>query len=182
MTVIDLTGHIPGDVIKRVIPSEDRVPKRIGIPTVGNMLNEYGSFSLAYLKLKNPKLITKPEFYIKVSSAKDAAKLSFPGFNAGNSETIAKLFGDKGGVIVSTIQENKYIDLGAIDHKKYVINKVSQEMVTNPRIREYEYHPQRAAERIKRPHEALISIIYIVPELRKEFDLKNNLNETDLLY
>lgn len=129
------------------------------------------------LYLSNATRIEKPEWFSRLPHSNSAEwRCGMLGkFDHNSTKAILSLFGSKGGVVINTKQEEAYKAKGAVYLESYVIQKVSAEIVTNPRIAEYFSNcPITANETYKD--------IYASKVLCGEFQLVNNLTEEDKLY
>lgn len=149
--VIDLTKRRswePAPEPKTKRESVPKKPKRLGIPTLSNLLDpeSHKAFSTAYLsRLEEPELIEKPEFVVKLSSRTEHIH-TLPGFYEPESRMFAILYGKRGGVVINERQYTKYTSDGAIGFSKFMLQEVCREMTTNPRIAAYlAVSPDRAS-------------------------------------
>lgn len=121
--------------------------------------------------------IEKPEWFARMPSenSHNGSYCCLDKFDSETTKAILSLFGSKGGITSNTKQEDGYEAKGAMELEKYVIQKVSAEIVSNPRIAEYFSNcPTKANETYK--------VIHASKVLCGEFQLVNNLTDEDKLY
>jgi hypothetical protein len=136
--VVDLTKRYPGEQV--AVVEEDNIreykPRKAGIPILSSILPA-GSKSISTDRAKADDVtrIVKPEFIVKCGARNDAN--TFDTFGPHISELIVRLFGDKGGIVVNESQANKYLDAGARPALAWLLDRVIEELKTNPRIQQH---------------------------------------------
>ena len=128
-------------------------------------------------KLPDATRIDKPEWFARMPSenSHEGRYGCIDKFDSETTKAILSLFGSKGGITSTTKQEEAYEAKGAMELETYVIQKVSAEIVSNPRIAEYF---SNCPVNVNEPYKA----IYASKVLRDEFQLVNNMTDRDKLY
>lgn len=185
MRVVDLTiqqGVEKNTAKKTHTP---RKPAQKGLARLDSILSKQylGSIYTDCAKDSDAVRIENPEFISKVSF-KQGSKDRLEGWSPSISKLIVELFGDKGGVTTTSAIHEKWLKKGAKELDSYVEEKVSQYMLTNPRIQEYwAFNPDRLQDSLDYENtEKLFETIYRTPLLRQEFKLINNLTDVDMKY
>ena len=121
--------------------------------------------------------IEKPEWFARMPSenSHEGRYCCLGKFDSEITKAILSLFGSKGGITSNTKQEDGYKTKGSMELETYVIQNVSAEIVSNPRIAEYFSNCPTTANKTYKA-------IYASKVLCGEFQLVNNLTDEDKLY
>ena len=137
MTIIDLTFRQAWEPKEeRIVSGEPRKPRKKGLPILKAAMHpEHNDrMSVANFFDENVARIEKPEFIFRINQ-KDGTTLHKHNWNSRQSMAIIRLFGDKGGVVVNSTQEDKFQALGIPLFAEYMLNELKREYTTNPLIK-----------------------------------------------
>lgn len=181
--IVDLTVRYSWDepIVKTETKPRKKTPK--GWPTLANALTAGLAgdfFQLNRCFDDNVERTETPEFYVRLSGAPRNPVTSLAWFSRLHSRNIANLYGKRGCVITSNLQEEKCIAKGAINLDKWQAIQVSKEIASNANILEYVAHwPKRFPEISRSVSSYLQALIWDTPEIRSKYGLVNNLTDQD---
>lgn len=181
--IVDLTVRYSWDdpIVKTETKPRKKTPK--GWPTLANALTTGITGDLFQLNrcfYDDVERTETPEFYVRLSGAPRNLVTSLACFGRIPSRNIANLYGKRGCVITSNLQEEKCIAKGAINLDKWLAIQVSKEIASNANILEYAAHwPKRFPEIRLGVSSYLRALIWDTPEIRSKFGLVNNLTDQD---
>lgn len=190
MLVIDLNQKTAAELSKavnNVLITKPRKATKTGVVALRSIqLTAREEINLSLAVKDGAERIAMPEFVTQESLRDGALRGCFDRWDAQESQAIVTLFGDKGGITFNSVVHAKWIAKGAKEMRDYLFDKVSAEMLSNPRIQEYwAFNVNRAINDANLSAFAdnhLIHAVYATPMLRKEFGLINNLTVTDQQY
>lgn len=190
MLVIDLTIKTVREAQQAAANSRTsapRKPKQEGLVSLLSVRHASGKgIDTRLSKNINAPRIAQPEFVVQLSVRKDEyTNIILHGLDMEASGYVLDLFGTKGGIMHNSVIQAKWLQQGAQDMVAYLIEKVSAEMLSNPRIHEYwAFDVDRAIDNIGGyfSYADLIRIAYATPAVRKEFGLISNLTGEDKKY
>lgn len=142
MTIIDLTVRQAWEPKpERVINFEPRKPRKKGLPILRAAVTENArQIEISQYFADDAERIIEPEFIFRINS-KEGNRLQKNNWSTVQSLAIIRLFGDKGGVVVNSTQEQKFQALGIPLFAEYMMQCINAEYKTNPLIQQYyEYH------------------------------------------
>lgn len=184
MVIVDVT---PEQAVISTTSKPDKVERVIkkGVPRLDCVMSSSGNINTTHINKDDATRITDPEFIQKVSFRGSSFNYySLPGWSSSQSTNLIKLFGSKGGITNNTNTYDKWIKKGAKNFTDYVIEKVSDYILENPRIKEYwENSPNRILSSIRESNsKRLLTTIINSKELSAEFGFINNMTEEDKIY
>lgn len=181
--IVDLTVRYSWDepIVKAEPKPRKKTPK--GWPTLANALTPGRAgdfFQLNRCFDDDVERTETPEFYVRLSGAPRSPVTSLSWFSRLHSRNIAHLYGKRGCVITTNLQEEKCIAKGAVNLDKWLAIQVSKEITSNANILEYAAHwPKRFPEISRSVSSYLQALIWNTPEIRSKFGLVNNLTDQD---
>lgn len=138
MTVVDLTPYQEIDKEERENSNRKKYVKKNGIPKLkGALINGGHNAQLSALREGEHQLISNPRFVTRINPKSGHNPNSFPDFPRHTVEPILRLFGDVGGFVSTTIQEEKYLDKGAKTLENFLVDKVCVEVRMSKNIARY---------------------------------------------
>ena len=182
MLVADLTQEALAQRSISHAVATPRKPAKKGIPCLSSILStqDFDRVSISQCRSESVARIEEPEFVIQIPTRRNYSDRRLEGWSTEDSYAIAKLFGDKGGIVTTDRMYQTRKDKGAKDCLDYVLDKVLAYVLNNPRIEGYWsscVHRLSDAE-----NSGLVPLIYSNAVLTKEFGLVNNMTEEDKLY
>lgn len=181
--IVDLTVRYSWDepIVKTETKPRKKTPK--GWPTLANALSmglTGDLFQLNRCFYDDVERTETPEFYVRLSGMPRNTLASLAWFSRLHSRTIAQLYGKRGCVITTNLQEEKCIAKGAISLDKWLAIQVSKEIASNANILEYAAHwPKKFPDISRSVGSYLKALIWDTPEIRSTFGLVNNLTDQD---
>lgn len=181
--IVDLTVRYSWDepIVKTETKPRKKTPK--GWPTLANALSmglTGDLFQLNRCFYDDVERTETPEFYVRLSGTPRNTVASLSWFSRLHSRSIANLYGKRGCVITTNLQEEKCIAKGASNLDKWLAIQVSKEIASNANILEYAAHwPKRFPDISRSVSSYLQALIWDTPEIRSKFGLVNNLTDHD---
>lgn len=184
-TVLDLTVRHKWERPIEEAPKRERAPakpRQKGLPVLSCILAPGGHISTDRVKAENVDRTETPEFYAKIGYQLD--RTAFEPWNERASRAIVRLFGSKGGIVVSETQAAKYVGQGAKHVDTWVFDRVIAELTTNTRIHDYwGVNPSRVPGGYSYSEaRELIPIIANDDLLRSHYGLQHSLTADDESY
>lgn len=179
MRVIDLT---PQDIEERVVHQRTtpRKPVKKGLVALSYVMDGTGIDTKRACYIDATRTLT-PEFVINIPSRRDTTHL-LRDWDRTSSTHLVYLFGDKGGITTTKATHEKYLKNGSRDFDTYVLEKICQYILFNPRIHEYwGFHPDLLSSEYN-SGDSIIKLIYSNSVLKAEFKIVNNLTDLDKIY
>ena len=194
-TILDLTIAQPWEHQEAAAPKSIVYvagPKRKGLPPLKSALASHGSCEFKQVATHNTDLVTAPKFVIKINTK--SQDHTFPNQSHASTKFVIDQWGKEGGFVVNVNQQAKYIAGGAMHYEDFVLDKIYEQLTTNPRIIEslpymwgndptimtktksYGRHYDYAREHI------FLCAIYADPKLVKHFGLVQTMTEDDEMY
>lgn len=192
-TVLDLTKAQPWEHIEAAAtqPREYPVaPRRKGIPNLKSALTVTGSMNLGQPAKVTENLLADPKFVIKYSP-KAQENYKFENHSQSTSLFIINEWGDEGGFVVNTNQQEKYIGTGAMLYVDFILEKIYDQFVKNPRIKAslpYMYiHSNIIMERSYGRddygrEQKILQAVYADKDLVEYFGLVQSMTDKDKMY
>jgi len=192
--ILDLTMAQPWEEPDAAAPAVKEYvskPKRQGIPRIRSCanVNVPAGISMRLPGDETEDLVTNPEFVMKYNGKSDDPNL--PGFSNSISKFIIEKWGKLGGLVVNANQEAKYMAAGAKSYMSFLLDKILQELKTNPRIKEslpYIWQNDKTINVVEygRPkyirEKVFLRAIYSDPDLAEYFGIVETMTEEDKLY
>ncbi len=186
MTLLDLTVLLPGEeeLPKPAKKKQASKPRPKGIPLLSSIQKEDSRrLHIPRYKAEDVERIEDPEFFIRVNYREGHDPSSFQSFPSDLSETIVQLFGSRGGIVTTEVQERRYSEKGAKPLAGFLLEELASYMVGNPRIETYmSVFPERMFDRLYGDRNRLMKTITASPELLEVFDIQCKLTEQDRDY
>lgn len=171
--------------------------RRTGIPTLESCLIPMtaeiraGQINMTLPGLEEEQLTLTPEFVLKASYKSDTHHL--PNFSSAVSMFIIGKWGKVGGFVVNQNQEEKYLKMGAVTCEDFLLDKILEEVKTNPRIREslgFMWERSKIimqkvswSSRYEYAHEhSFLAAVYADKDLVDYFGLTQTMNKEDQLF
>jgi len=191
MTVVDLTTLTvaPRTTQAQRYPttavSAPRKPAKKGLACMSSIIKNSG-IDTSLSREDSAARITTPEFVVSIPVRKGETKQQLDNWDRISSRYIVDLIGSKGGITNNSAVHKKWMDNGAKDFKEYLQDKMCTHMLTSPGIQEYwAFNPKRLLEAHSgetRSVQKMVNLVYRNAEMRKEFQLVNNLTVEDQKY
>jgi hypothetical protein len=189
MTVVDLTVAQPWEPEQVVVPVTKPAPakpRKKGLPKLSGILLPDGRTNHGLIISDDlfPR-IEDPEYIVKMNPrAGNAVSNLHPHLNAEGIRMAIKLYGDKGGVVVNDNQYARFKKMGAVTFDNWLIQRIQDEILTNPRLQTFYSMrlgalPREVETGIDWTSREFLKVILGEPRLAKEFGLVHSATKED---
>lgn len=183
MTVVDMSKPCSWETVAtRNQTSKPKRPVVKGYPMLSGVLPypESTVIDTHLLKRDSVPRLEVPEFYVHVQINKNTSARNLRNLNSSHSAIVAKLWGDRGVIVSSVIQDEKLRSAGIPTVLPYVMKQLAKEMTTNSLILDYAPNSYRLAYRtvLRDSSEALCNnmrLLLTIPEVQQRYKLPQNL-------
>lgn len=181
LTIVDLTVRQAWEPKEVVVKNPaDRKPRKKGLPTLSSVIDSYGQIDVELLKAEDVTRTENPEFIFKVAP-RSGDRIHKNRCHQWNVLAV-KLFGSKGGVVVNTTQETKFMERGITQFEPYMHKKILDEYKTNPLIKQHYEQVGSMRQDISYSAQAIYEAVRRDEILRKEYGFPDPVTQNELDY
>lgn len=174
--IIDLTKHHTWEAAPKPVAPRKKPEAYTGLPALNCIVKSHGIHVQAF-RDETINILPTPELVVVISQ-RNGTNYAIDGYSVKATKALVGLYGNRIGIAKDKAEMNRAIKNGAKHYKTVVEQEMLTVMVNSPALKEYfAFDLKRVRDTLssRKVDSEALSLIYLDPDLRKEFGLLKNL-------